>query len=82
MVKHRTLAVELVEQGHVRLNKVRVIKSGHAVKPGDVLTLAIGTHIRVLRVKDVASRRGPYAEACKLYEELTSPSFPDEKDRA
>ncbi len=81
-MKHRTLAVELIEQGHVRLNKVRLTKPGHAVKAGDVLTLAIGAHVRVLKVVDVASRRGPYAEACKLYEELVPPSFAGEKDRA
>jgi ribosome-associated heat shock protein Hsp15 len=74
MVKHRPLAVELIEQGHVRLNKVRVAKPGHAVKPGDVLTVTLGAHIRVLKVVDVASRRGPYAEACRLYEDLAPPA--------
>jgi ribosome-associated heat shock protein Hsp15 len=82
MVRHRALAVELIEQGHVRLNKVRVTKPGHAVKPDDVLTLAIGSRIRVLRIKDVANRRGPYAEAAKLYEDLEPPSSASEKDGA
>jgi ribosome-associated heat shock protein Hsp15 len=82
MVKHRGLAVELIEQGHVRLNKARVTKPGHAVKPGDVLTIALQNHIRVLEVKDVATRRGPYAEACKLYDEVGEAPFPREKDRA
>jgi ribosome-associated heat shock protein Hsp15 len=82
MVKHRALAVELIEQGHVRLNKVRMSKAGHAVKPGDVLTVAIGTQIRVLKVKDVANRRGPYAEAVKLYDDLVPASSVPEKDGA
>jgi ribosome-associated heat shock protein Hsp15 len=82
MVKHRAGAVELIEQGHVRLNKVRVLKPGHAVKAGDVLTLAVGARIRVLKVKDVASRRGPYAEAVKLYDELSPAPSVAEKDSA
>jgi ribosome-associated heat shock protein Hsp15 len=82
MVKHRALAVELIEQGHVRLNKARVIKPGHAVKVGDVLTVAIGAHVRVLKIRDVANRRGPYAEASKLYEDLAPPSSEAQKDGA
>jgi ribosome-associated heat shock protein Hsp15 len=73
MVRHRPLAVALIEQGHVRLNRIRVAKPGHAVKPGDVLTLAIGADVRVLKVVDVASRRGSFAEASKLYEDLAPP---------
>ena len=42
------------------------------VRPDDVLTIAVGGHVRVLEVKDLGTRRGPFAEACQLYEDLTS----------
>ena len=76
------MAAELIEAGHVRLNHAKVTKPAHLVKPADVLTIAIHDHIRVLRVVAVGIRRGPFAQACQLYEELTSPSSRDEKDRA
>jgi ribosome-associated heat shock protein Hsp15 len=82
VVKHRTLAASLIEEGHVRLNRAKVIKPAHAVKPADVLTITVQDTVRVLRVKDTGTRRGPFAEACQLYEDLTSASSRDEKDRA
>jgi ribosome-associated heat shock protein Hsp15 len=82
MVKQRALAVELIEQGHVRLNKARVVKPGHGVRPGDILTIALGARVRVLKIRDVASRRGTSAEASKLYEDLAPPSSVPEKDSA
>ncbi len=76
------MAVELVEAGQVRLNRAKVTKPAHPVKPNDVLTITIHDHIRVLRVVDVGIRRGPFAQACQLYEDLSSPPSRDEKDRA
>ena len=76
------MAAELVEAGHVRLNHAKVTKPAHLVKPADVLTITINDHIRVLRVVAVGIRRGPFAQACQLYEELTSPFSKNEKDRA
>ena len=82
VVKQRPTAAELVEAGHVRLNRAKVTKPGHVVRPNDVLTIAIGEHVRVLRVKDLGIRRGPFAQACQLYEDLTSAPSRGEKDRA
>ena len=76
------MAAELIEAGHVRLNRAKVTKPAHLVKPDDVLTITVHDHIRVLRVVDVGIRRGPFAQACQLYEDLTSPPSRDEKDRA
>jgi ribosome-associated heat shock protein Hsp15 len=81
-VKQRPTAAELVEAGHVRLNRAKVTKPSHVVRPDDVLTIAVGGHVRVLKVKDVGTRRGPFAQACQLYEDLTSGPSRDEKDRA
>lgn len=82
VVKHRTLAATLVESGHVRLNHAKILKPAHLVKVGDILTIAIHDTIRVLKVKDPGIRRGPFAEACQLYEELNATPSPTEIVRA
>src|SRR2546430_2449923 len=41
VVKARTSAAALVESGHVRVNGVREKSPGHAVKPGDVITIGL-----------------------------------------
>lgn len=76
------MAASLIEEGQVRLNRAKVTKPAHPVKPDDVVTIAIRGHIRVLRVIDVGIRRGSFALACQLYEDLSSPPSRDEKDRA
>ena len=82
VVKQRPMAAEMVEAGQVRLNRAKVTKPGHVLRPNDVLTIAVGGHVRVLRVKDLGTRRGPFAQACQLYEDLTPAPSRDEKDRA
>ena len=70
MVKARTSAAELVERGHVRINGVRETAPGHAVKPGDVLTIALDRSVRVLKVIGFSERRGDGPSARVLYEDL------------
>ena len=64
----RPLAQAAASAGKVRLNGARVDKPGHAVKPGDVLTLGRGSQVMAVRVLALAERRGPASEAQKLYE--------------
>jgi ribosome-associated heat shock protein Hsp15 len=71
-VKHRSLAAELVESGHVRLNRVRLTKPSHVVKPQDVLTIALHNQVKVVRVLAEPERRGSAPEASLLYEELNA----------
>jgi ribosome-associated heat shock protein Hsp15 len=82
IVKHRSLAAELVEAGHVRLNRAKVVKPAHALRTEDVLTITIHDTVRVLKVKAEGTRRGPFAQACQLYEDLTPAPSHGEKDRA
>jgi ribosome-associated heat shock protein Hsp15 len=70
VVKARTSAAELVERGYVRINGVREKSPGHAVKPGDVLTIALDNSVRVMKVIAFAERRGDAASARVLYEDL------------
>ena len=66
----RPLAQAAASAGKVRLNGARVDKPGHAVKPGDVLTLGRGTGIMAVRVLALGARRGPASDARNLYEIL------------
>jgi ribosome-associated heat shock protein Hsp15 len=70
IVKTRTLAASLVTSGHVRVNGRRAESSAHAVQKGDVLTIALFSRVRVLRVVDFSGRRGAAAFAVTLYEEI------------
>lgn len=70
MVRARTSAAELVESGHVRINGTRETSPGHAIKIGDVITVALDRTVRVLKVTDFNERRGDAASARALYEEL------------
>jgi ribosome-associated heat shock protein Hsp15 len=54
--------------GLVRLNGRRVEKASARVRPGDMMTLAVGSEVLVVRVLDLGMRRGPAAEARGLYE--------------
>ncbi|MGF6428284.1 MULTISPECIES: RNA-binding S4 domain-containing protein [Bradyrhizobium] len=70
LVKARTSAAELVASGHVRINGTREKSPGHAVKAGDVVTVALDNSVRVLKVTGFAERRGDASSARVLYEDL------------
>ena len=70
IVKTRSAAQTLAEQGRLRLNG-RVIDRSHApVGIGDVLSFAVHGKVRVLRIEALPARRGAPAEARALYNEI------------
>ncbi len=71
--KSRTLASKLCAAGKVRIAGEIVHKAHYLVRPGDVLTFPQGPHIRVVRVLQIGTRRGPATEARTLYEDLSPP---------
>ncbi len=68
--KGRDLAAEVITKGRLRVNGQHCRKPGHGVLPGDVLTFAQGSRIRVIRVQALGERRGPANEAQRLYQDL------------
>jgi ribosome-associated heat shock protein Hsp15 len=73
--KTRALAQDAAASGIVRLNGARVVKSGHGVKLGDVLTVPAGREVLAVRVVAFGLRRGPAAEARLLYEIVAGPGL-------
>jgi len=72
IVKTRSAAQALAEDGRIRIAG-RVVDRAHVpVRVGDVLSFAQRGSVRVLRVEALPARRGPPAEARLLYCELTS----------
>lgn len=72
VVKARTSAAALVERGHVRINGVRETSPGHAVKAGDVITIALDRGVRLMKVAGFSERRGDATAARVLYEDLNT----------
>ena len=70
--KSRALAQRFCEAGKVRINRRRTHKAHHPLRPGDVLSFALGAQVRVLRVRALGARRGPAAEARRLYEDIAA----------
>jgi ribosome-associated heat shock protein Hsp15 len=73
IVKTRKLAAMLVAAGHVRINGRRVENPSHPVGREDVLTMALPSIVRVVRVIDFANRREDAAAARALYENIKPP---------
>ena len=58
MVRTRTDAAKLVGGGLVRLNSARIVAASQAVRPGDVVTIALDRSVRILKVVGFSERRG------------------------
>jgi ribosome-associated heat shock protein Hsp15 len=69
----RSLAARLCSDGAVAIGGATVLKPGHPVRVGDVLTVRQGRLQREIRVLALAERRGSPAEARLLYAEPTAP---------
>jgi len=83
VVRTRPAAAGLATSGRVRINGQRIDGAGRAVRPGDVVTVALDRTVRVLKVLSFAERRGSADDARLLCEDLTPPpvreaSLPDQ----
>ncbi len=76
VVRTRAAAAGLAASGHVRVNGSRIDAASRKVAPGDVVTVALDHHVRVLKVSGFAERRGSAEAARPLFEDLTEPVAP------
>lgn len=70
LVKSRTLAQAIIEEGRARIDGKRVVKSSEPVRVGSVIALPFLDHVRVLRVLALPQRRGLASEARCAYQEI------------
>ena len=70
LLKSRTLAQAVVDDGYVRIDGKRVEKPSEEVRVGSVIALPLHGNVRILRVIGLPVRRGPPAEARTFYEDV------------
>jgi ribosome-associated heat shock protein Hsp15 len=74
LVRTRTAAASLADEGHVRINGARIDAASRPVRLGDVVTVALDRRVRVLKVIGFAIRRGSATDAAALFEDLAPPA--------
>jgi ribosome-associated heat shock protein Hsp15 len=70
LAKTRPIAQAMAEDGHIRLNSRRVDRAHQKVAVGDVLTVPVGSSVRVIALVMLPQRRGPASEAQSCYRVL------------
>ena len=70
LLKSRTLAQSLIEEGHVRIDGKRVEKPSDDVRVGSIVALPLHGRVRILKVLSLPERRGPAPQARLCYQEL------------
>ncbi len=78
--KTRTLAAKFVTSGRIRINNQRITKTSHLVQIGDTITYATPRKVTVLKVAAMGDKRGPAVDAVELYQDLSPPDLPRNKD--
>lgn len=78
VAKTRAACARIVETGGVRVNRQPTDKPHYKLRPGDVLTVALGSAergvVRIWRVLALGDRRGPASEARTLFEDMSGDS--------
>jgi ribosome-associated heat shock protein Hsp15 len=70
LLKTRTQAQALLQEGRTRIDGLRVEKVSETVRVGATITFSLRDRVRVIRVLALPLRRGPAPEARACYEEL------------
>lgn len=71
VVRSRADAAALIRAGHVRLDGARASNPGQSVRTGQVLTIALDSRVRVLRVLSFSERRRDANSIAELFDEIT-----------
>ena len=69
--KSRNIATKFVLTNRLRISGQVTQKPHKIISVGDVLTMTINDNIKILKVLDIPSRRGPYPESLNFYEDIT-----------
>ena len=69
--KSRSIARKFVLTNRLRISGQVTQKPHKMISVGDVLTMTINDNIKILKVLDIPSRRGPYPESLNFYEDIT-----------
>ena len=75
LVKSRSQAQELVEQGHVRLDRRPIAKPSEPVRVGSIIVFPLRGRTRVIEVLSLPDRRGPASQAFCAYREIVAPQI-------
>ena len=70
LIKSRTQAQGVIDEGYVRIDGKRVEKPSEEVRVGSIIALPLHDQVRILKVLELPQRRGPASEARACYEEL------------
>jgi ribosome-associated heat shock protein Hsp15 len=70
VVRTRSAAAALAASGRVRVNGQRIDAASRAVRPGDVITVALDRTVRVMKVLGFSDRRGGAEAARVLYHDV------------
>ena len=70
LVKSRSRARAVIDEGYVRIDGRRVEKPSEEVRVGSVVALPLHDEVRILKVLALPQRRGPAVKARLCYEEL------------
>jgi ribosome-associated heat shock protein Hsp15 len=73
ITKTRSMAQTIIETRPIRVDGKPVARVHESIQVGQVITLALGDNIRVIRITTLPNRRGPPAEAQACFDDL-SPS--------
>jgi len=66
----RSAAQSLIDTHALRRNRKHVLRCAEQARIGDVLTLAVGGHVRVIELLALPERRGSPAQAASHYREV------------
>ena len=80
--KSRSIATKFVLTNRLRISGQVTQKPHKMISVGDVLTMTINDNIKILKVLDIPSRRGPYPESLNFYEDITPIEIITKKERS
>lgn len=74
--KTRSLASKMCKAHKIRIDGQLISKASIAVRAGNILTFSRADQVVIIKIRAIGERRGPYSEACELYEDLSPPAEP------